>query len=150
MGESSASYLKRSPQDFSLSRAVPDIPVYADRLRVIVVSFQDAGAGRPPPALLESVGSGQGAREAWRQFVYGLVQPLAALVAGELSRKLEQPVTLNFTGLHAHDLTGAPRRSRSSPRVACRRRMPSSWRACWTYKERRTRGLSLCLLIILV
>ena len=51
-------------------------------------------------------GSGQGSREAWRRFVFGSVEPLAALISEELSRKLETDVQLNFTELQAHDLTG--------------------------------------------
>jgi len=58
------------------------------------------------PGLFEVSGSGQGSREVWRPFVYGAVQPVAALVSEELSQKLETDVSLNFTELQAHDLTG--------------------------------------------
>ena len=57
-----------------------------------------------PVGLFESQGSSQGAREAWRQFVYGSIQPLAKMVSEELSKKLETDVSLNFTELYAHDL----------------------------------------------
>ena len=62
------------------------------------------GACGVPVGLFESQGSSQGAREAWRQFVYGSVQPLAKMVSEELSKKLETDVSLNFTELQAHDL----------------------------------------------
>ena len=62
------------------------------------------GACGVPVGLFESQGSSQGAREAWRQFVYGSVQPLAKVVTEELSKKLETEVSLNFTELQAHDL----------------------------------------------
>ena len=61
------------------------------------------GACGVPVGLFESQGSSQGAREAWRQFVYGSVQPLAKVVTEELSKKLETEVTLNFSELQAHD-----------------------------------------------
>ena len=64
------------------------------------------GACGVPTGLFEAQGSSQGAREAWRQFVYGSVMPLAKMVSEELSKKLETGVTLNFTELQAHDLTG--------------------------------------------
>ena len=59
-----------------------------------------------PTGLFEAQGSSQGAREAWRQFCYGSVQPLAKMVSEELSKKLEDEVSLNLTELQAHDLTG--------------------------------------------
>ena len=62
------------------------------------------GACGVPVGLFESQGSSQGAREAWRQFIYGSVQPLAKMVSEELSKKLETEVSLNFTELQAHDL----------------------------------------------
>ena len=62
------------------------------------------GACGVPVGLFESQGSSQGAREAWRQFVYGSVQPLARLISEELSKKLETEVSLNFSELQAHDL----------------------------------------------
>ena len=63
------------------------------------------GACGVPVGLFESQGSSsQGAREAWRQFVYGSVQPLAKMVSEELSKKLETEVSLNFSELYAHDI----------------------------------------------
>lgn len=59
-----------------------------------------------PVSLTEGSGSSQGAREAWRQFVFGSVQPLGRIIASELSDKLETNVTLNFSGLQAADLAG--------------------------------------------
>ena len=62
------------------------------------------GACGVPVGLFESQGSSQGAREAYRQFVYLSVQPLAKMVSEELSKKLETEVSLNFSELQAHDL----------------------------------------------
>ena len=50
---------------------------------------------------------GTSQRESWRRFVMGSVEPVAELVAGELSSKLEIPgLTFNFSSLWAHDLAG--------------------------------------------
>ena len=64
------------------------------------------GACGCPPGLFETAGSGQESREAWRRFVYGSVQPVAALVAEELSRKLDASVALDFKELRAEDTPG--------------------------------------------
>ena len=57
-----------------------------------------------PTGLFEAQGSSQGAREAWRQFIYGSVQPLANLMSEELSKKLETEVSLNFANMFAADI----------------------------------------------
>ena len=58
-----------------------------------------------PTSLFDS-SDGTSQRESWRRFVMGSVEPLAALVAAELSAKLETPVKLDFQNLWAHDLAG--------------------------------------------
>ncbi|MYC28153.1 MAG: phage portal protein [Nitrospira sp. SB0662_bin_26] len=57
-----------------------------------------------PTGLFEAQGSSQGAREAWRQFIYGSVQPLANLMSEELSKKLETDISLNFANMFAADI----------------------------------------------
>ena len=62
------------------------------------------------PVELVTPGDGTGQREAWRRFLYGTVQPLAACVATELAVKLDTPtVTLGFDKLFASDLSGRAR-----------------------------------------
>ena len=58
-----------------------------------------------PRALAESA-DGTAAREAWRRFVMGACEPVAALVSEELERKLETPIRFDFGALWAHDLQG--------------------------------------------
>ena len=58
-----------------------------------------------PPGLFTTDGSAQGSREAWRRFIFGSVEPLARLVEEELSRKLESPVSLSFSGMFAADIS---------------------------------------------
>ena len=60
--------------------------------------------GVPPDLCLPS--TAQGAREAFRRFILASVEPLAALVATELSEKLEATVRFDFTDTFAHDLAG--------------------------------------------
>ena len=62
------------------------------------------------PVELVTAGDGTGQREAWRRFLHGTVQPLAACVAGELAAKLDTPsLTLGFDKLFASDLSGRAR-----------------------------------------
>ena len=62
------------------------------------------------PIELMTAGDGTGQREAWRRFLHGTVQPLAACVAAELAAKLDTPsLTLGFDKLFASDLSGRAR-----------------------------------------
>ena len=45
-------------------------------------------------------------REAYRQYVELTVEPLAALLADELSAKLETPIRLSFAQLYSRDMQG--------------------------------------------
>ena len=59
------------------------------------------------PVSLFTDADGTAARESWRRFVMGSVEPVAALVAAELSSKLEIPgLRFGFESLWAHDLAG--------------------------------------------
>ena len=62
-----------------------------------------------PTALLAESPTGTGTREAWRQFLFGTVAPLGKLVAAELSRKLDAPISLTWADLRASDLAGRAR-----------------------------------------
>ena len=55
------------------------------------------------------MGEGTAQREAFRRFLHATVQPLARLVERELTEKLDAPITLNFDGLFAADLSGRAR-----------------------------------------
>ena len=62
------------------------------------------------PVELVTPGDGTGQREAWRRFLHGCVQPLAACVATELAQKLDTPgLAFNFDRLFASDLSGRAR-----------------------------------------
>ena len=51
----------------------------------------------------------QGQRESWRRFLHGSAQPLADLIAEELTRVLERPISVNLDRLFASDIQGRAR-----------------------------------------
>ena len=62
-----------------------------------------------PPSLVSEKAEGTGQREGFRRFLNLTLMPLGAIVASELSEKLDVPVELNFDRLMASDLTGKAR-----------------------------------------
>ena len=66
-----------------------------------------AACGIPPAMFQKASDSGQ--REAYRRWVALTVQPLAGLLAAELSAKLEADIGIDLGGLYAHDLAGRAR-----------------------------------------
>ena len=58
------------------------------------------------PVSLATDADGTSQREAWRRFVMGAVEPLAAVLATEIAEKLDVPVAFDFGPLWAHDLQG--------------------------------------------
>ena len=61
------------------------------------------------PAEFLEAGDGTARREAWRQFIFGSIAPLARSLEAELSRKLETGIILDFAELRASDLAGRSR-----------------------------------------
>lgn len=59
-----------------------------------------------PPGLATAGGTAQGAREDWRRFVMGAVEPLLEIVKEELETKLETEIAFDLKNLWAHDLQG--------------------------------------------
>ena len=97
-----------APQsDWRPRRIGPDYPdsvveLRRDAQRAVVAACQ------VPLGLLEG-SDASGLRESWRQFLHGGVNPLAKLVAAELSEKLERTINLDFTELYAADVQGRAR-----------------------------------------
>ena len=60
------------------------------------------------PALVADT-QGTAMREAYRQFLFGLVSPLGRMFAAELSEKLDEEITLDWTELRASDIAGRAR-----------------------------------------
>ena len=61
------------------------------------------------PVELVSKGEGTASREAFRRFLHSTVSPIGKLVEQELSAKLEQDITLDFSDLFASDVQGRAR-----------------------------------------
>ena len=94
-------------RDWRAERFGANPPEALGKLRKDVEATVYAACG-VPPELAES-SQGTAAREAWRRFLHGTIQPVARLVQVELSEKLEVPIKLNFDGLMASDISGRAR-----------------------------------------
>ena len=66
-----------------------------------------AACGVPPGLFLDADGTSQ--REGLRRYFSLTVEPLAGLLAAELSAKLETEIGLGFSGRFAADLSGRAR-----------------------------------------
>ena len=62
-----------------------------------------------PAVLFAESGDGTARREAFRQFMHSTLEPIARLIALELSEKFEAPIVLNLDRLFAADLAGRAR-----------------------------------------
>ena len=66
-----------------------------------------AACGVPPE--LATQGEGSSAREAWRRFLHGTIQPIADQMAVEASMKLGTETSVSFDKLFASDPSGRAR-----------------------------------------
>ncbi len=62
-----------------------------------------------PLGLVTSEGDGTRARESFRQFMASSLQPVAKIIAEELSQKFEVDISFSFENLHAADVAGRAR-----------------------------------------
>ena len=79
-------------------------PAVLPSLRTEVGMSVLSACGVPVSLVTDADGTSQ--REAWRRFVMGAVEPLLAMVAEEVTAKLETRVTFDLSKLWAHDLAG--------------------------------------------
>lgn len=94
-------------QDWQQKRIGPDPPQSLEKIRTAVQETVLACCG--VPLELAELGQGTAGREGWRRFLHGTVDPLGVLVAEELTRKFEFPVSLDFSALQASDISGRAR-----------------------------------------
>lgn len=94
--------------DWKPQRIGPDPPSSLAALRNDVTRIILAALGVPPP-LLQDNSDGTAQRESWRRFLHGTIQPVANIVAEELSIKLDEEVRIGFDELFASDLSGRAR-----------------------------------------
>ena len=97
-----------SPQkDWVSERIGPNPPEVARGIRTDVERSILAAAG--VPVELVSPGSESAGREGWRRFIFGTIQPIAAIVAHEIKAKRGGSGELKFRQLAASDLQGRAR-----------------------------------------
>ncbi len=94
-------------QDWVQKRIGPDPPEALEKIRTAVQETVLAACG--VPLELAELGQGTAGREAWRRFLHATIDPLGKLVAEELTKKLELPISLNFDSLMASDIQGRAR-----------------------------------------
>ena len=96
------------PADVQAQRLGPEppdsFPLIRDRLENSLLALHGI-----PPSLVAAHGTGNAAREAYRQVLHGLLKPLGALLAEELQAKLDPAAALSFDALRAGDIAGSAR-----------------------------------------
>ena len=96
------------PQRIGAAPPAPLVNLRSESARAVL-----AATGVPPELAIGGADA-TSARESWRRFLHGSVQPLAALLASELADKLDTPgLALSFDALFASDLMGRARAYRS-------------------------------------
>ena len=94
-----------APQsDWQPRRIGANPPQVLQGLRRDVFEAVLSACGVPVSLVTDADGTSQ--REAFRRFLTTAAQPVADLVAEELSHKLDQEIRFGFDGLYAHDLAG--------------------------------------------
>ena len=86
-----------------------DAPDSAVKLHQLMIEEVGAVCGVPAAMMAGARSAGPAMKEAFRQFLLLTIQPLAALVAAEVSRVIESPVRLAFDSLAAADAPGRAR-----------------------------------------
>ena len=93
--------------DWKVRRLGSEIPAELITLLEVSERFIYTACGVNPAIL--GTATGTQAREAWRQFLFGVVAPMARIVEHELRRKLDDSIHLDFAELRASDLAGRSR-----------------------------------------
>ena len=102
-----------APQDdWQANRIGPNPPQSVVVLRQQVTGYLLAACG-VPPGLVNPGATEVSAREDWRRFLHGSVQPIANMCAEEISRKAGTECTIMFDELFASDIQGRGRAFKS-------------------------------------
>ena len=102
----------RPAGDWQQRRVGAHPPATLGELRMDVERCVLAACG-VPPGLVDPRTDGTAQRESYRRWLHASVEPLALLVAAELSEKLETDTRLSFASLRAGDMAGRARAWRS-------------------------------------
>ena len=93
--------------DWRPQRIGANPPAAIDAIRTSTGQSIAAACGVPPALVSRS--DGTALREAWRQFLFGTISPVAKILEAEISEKLDVGVDLVFDELRASDLAGRAR-----------------------------------------
>ena len=93
--------------DYQVKRFGAMPPDALVKLAELATSEVLAACGVNPALVADTQGTAM--REAYRQFLFGLVAPLGKMFATELSEKLDDDITLDWTELRASDIAGRAR-----------------------------------------
>jgi len=108
--ESTSTNWDRSGQfakpEYRTARIGPEPPPPLTSLHGAVANLMVAACNVPIGLV---VGQSGAPRELWRRFMHGAVAPLGALMAEELTIKLQRTVTITFDSLYAADVQGRAR-----------------------------------------
>ena len=96
-------------RDWVASRVGMNPPDVVLKLRDAVARSVLGVLGVPPNLFLGERGDGGGGRESWRRFLHGTIEPMGAVVSGELERVFGAGLGLDFSRLGAHDVAGQAR-----------------------------------------
>lgn len=88
---------------FESGRVQANPPASLDTARRSANGDVSAACGIPP-VLLSGEGDGTTAREAYRRFVRGTIEPIGRMLAHEASMKMGSPVAVRFDNLRASDV----------------------------------------------
>ena len=94
-------------EDWAFKRVGANPP--AGEVSLLERSFREVLSACGVPAALFERADGTASREAFRRFLHSTLQPLADLIALELTAKLDSDVTVNLDRLFAADLAGRAR-----------------------------------------
>ena len=98
---------RRGSGEYQITRFGARFPAENIELRRDVAAHVLGAMGCPSVLLTGSEGTAL--REGYRQVLTGWIQPLGKIVSAELTRKLNQEISLDFSALAAADIAGRAR-----------------------------------------
>ena len=102
-----------APQDDWKPRRLGGNPPEAEVSLLARAHAEVLGACGVPPTLFSERSDGTAQRESFRRYLHSTLDPLAKLIAAELTEKLESEVDIDLSAIHAADVQGRARAWRS-------------------------------------
>ena len=93
---------------WGVQRLGADLP--ASSVQVATLAFDEViAACGLPPGLFDKTAEGTSQRESYRRAVHSQIEPCGKIVAAELSKRLERPISFDFTAMRSVDIAGRAR-----------------------------------------